>query len=91
MGESTAPEIDIPMPEIPGPETVKTPLVGFFPFGVVNHILFSTVDALLDGSLWPSETKADKPQLWHFFPFGPPAQMILELVDLVYSVVVERG
>lgn len=33
MGESSAPEIDLPMPEPPGPETVKTPLVGFFPFG----------------------------------------------------------
>lgn len=67
---------------------------------VVDHILFSTVDALIEGRFWPSETKDSQPQLWHFFPFGffpalraswlfrPPAQMILTVVDIIYSVVV---
>jgi len=37
---------------------------------VVDHILFSAVDAVIEGRFWPSETKEGQPQLWHFFPFG---------------------
>ena len=88
MGEDTTPEIPIPMPEPPLPGTdCSAPLTSYFPFGVIDHVIFSTVDALIEGKLWPTcPIEPDEMRLWHFFPFGPPAHMIIALVDVVCTV-----
>ena len=90
MGEDTSPEIPIPMPEppLPGPET---PLVAWFPFGVVNHFLFSTIDAVIEAKFWPSCSDEDDedPELWHWFPFGMPAQLVISFIDIVYTNLVK--
>ena len=83
MGEDTSPEIPIPMPEPPLPGS-ELPLVAWFPFGVVNHFLFATIDAVVEAKFWPNCNDEDT-KLWHWFPFGPPAQMILTFIDIVYT------
>jgi len=87
MGEDTTPEIPIPMPEPPPP---AAGLESFFPFGVVNHIVFSTLDFVIEGRFWPKESEGERGKpthLYEFFPFGPPAQMVLVVVDLIWSLV----
>jgi len=89
MGEDTTPEIPIPMPEppLPGAE-YSAPLTSYFPFGVIDHVIFSTLDAVIEGKLWPScPVEQEELRLWHYFPFGPPAQMIISIVDLICSLI----
>jgi hypothetical protein len=85
MGEETAPEIPIPMPEPPPP---SAPLVEFFPFGPVNHIVFSVLDFVIEGKFWPNspDDQAEKTHLFHFFPFGAPAQLVLVVVDTIWGL-----
>jgi len=81
-------EITIPMPEPPIPDSeYHQDLVSFFPFGPVAHMVFMTMDVIVDAKFWP-ETPGDVDKaLWHFFPYGPPVHMILTFVDMIYCLI----
>lgn len=82
MGES--PEIPIPMPEVPPPS--ERPLTSFFPFGVVLHVILSFVDWIYLGQFWPEWADRETKSLFEFFPYGPPAQMVIFVIDAMYKV-----
>ena len=87
MGEDTSPELPIPMPE-PPPPGPEVPLAVYFPYGPVLHALFSFSDFLIEARFWPTQYE-EEPKLWHWFPFGVPAQILLSFVDLIYTNVVK--
>ena len=90
MGSDNTPEINIPMPEIPPPNS-RYPdsggLHSFFPFGPVVHMVFMTLDVIVDAKFWPSCPDDVEKELWHFFPYGPPVHMILTFVDMIYTLI----
>ena len=88
MGEETSPEINIPMPEPPPPDN-NMPLYTFFPFGIINALIFGLIDLIIDGKFLPHKVEIDthNAPLWTYFPFGPPVYLVLGVVEFIFSLV----
>ena len=93
MGEDSSPEIPIPMPEPPPPDN-NMPLYTFFPFGIINAIIFGLVDLIVDAKFFPGIVESidsHNAPLWTYFPFGPPVYLVLGVVDFIFSLVQAMG
>jgi len=88
MAEDKTPEVDIPMPEPPPPAN-DMPLYTFFPFGIINALIFGLIDLIMDAKFLPHKIDIDthNAPLWTYFPFGPPVFLVLGVVEFVFSLV----
>jgi hypothetical protein len=85
MGEDNSPEIPIPMPEPPLPGS-EAPLVAYFPFGVVDFMILGLIDFFIEAKFW-SDHPTEQVGLWTYFPWGAGAQLIISVVDIIFSIV----
>jgi len=88
MADEKKPEIDIPMPEPPPPSN-EMPLYTFFPFGIINALVFGLIDLIIDAKFLPHKVEIDSHNapLWTYFPFGPPVYIILEVLEFTVALI----
>jgi hypothetical protein len=71
------------------------PLYTFFPFGIVNAIVFGLLDLVVERTVVPVTADAiderdaieqRETPLWAYFPFGLPMFVFLNVMDFAFSV-----